>query len=306
MPFLDYQILWQWLRCGAGQETNFITNTTKIVGINGEPTALSEILKGNIRATVNIRAEEFAEKTAKLAYKAARGESLPAHYHFTPELVTRENVAEVSIIKLDAISSIPTRLVGINRKTEESRLLQYELTSSINQKMAVLRDKSELVLSITELIRINYEYDRVYLYSLSNDEQTFVLENPQGVQEDLWLRSVHAKSILREVYQKGEAIFVADVHFSSSKFFQEPRWKEMRSRVVLPVRFGDKSMGILDLQSDQPKMHLRNELIGLQMVADQIGVALHNAGAVRGSDSGKGSSRKSQPAQDALAGECEP
>ncbi|MFO7683550.1 MAG: substrate-binding domain-containing protein, partial [Chloroflexota bacterium] len=261
----------------AAEGTPFITNNTLIAGINGEPTALSEILKGTFQATVNISAEEFAGQAVKLARKAALGQPLPTHFYFSTELVTRSNVAEISIQKLDAISNIPSRLVGINRKTEENRLIQYEITASINQKMAVLRDKSELVHAIAELLRVNYQYSRVHLYSLSTDKSQFLLENPTSVPEERLHRPTQEPSILREVYENETATFLADVYFSSNKFAREPRWKQMRSRVVLPVRFGESVLGVLDLQSDQPKMHLRNELIGLQLVADQIGVALHNA-----------------------------
>ena len=261
----------------TGRATQFIHDDTIIVGINGEPTALSEIHKGNMQATVNVSAEDFAGQAVALARKAAAGEVLPRHFYFSTKLVTQENVTDISIQKLSSISGLPARLVGINRKTEENRLIQYEITASINQKMAVLRDKSELVHAIAELLRIHYQYTRVHLYSLSEDTSQFILENPIGVAEERLQRPVNEPSILCEVYDKEEAIFVADVHFSSSKFAQEPRWGKMRSRVVLPVRFGESVMGILDLQSDQPKMHLRNELIGLQLVADQIGIALHNA-----------------------------
>ncbi len=261
----------------AGDETGFITEATLIAGINGEPVALAEMLKGKIQATVNIQAEEFAGQAVKLARQAARKEHLPSHFAFSTELVTRSNVAQVALQKLDAISNIPTRLVGINRQTEESRLIQYELTASINRKMAVLKDKRELILSITELLRVNYDYDRVYLYSLSADKREFLLENANGLVEEKRRTLIKERTTLHEVYKKEEAIFIADVRFSGKRFPQDPKWKEMRSRVALPVRFGERMLGILDLQSDSPKMHLRNELIGLQLLADQLGVALHNA-----------------------------
>ncbi|MEM8859420.1 MAG: ATP-binding protein [Chloroflexota bacterium] len=261
----------------AGEETGFIGQATHVVGINGEPTVLSTILNGRIQATVNIPADEFAEKVAELARAAIENCELPDHFTFTPQLVTRENVAEVSIQKLALISNIPAQLVGINRATEKNRLLQYELTASINQQMAVLQDKSELVQSITELIRVNYAYDRVYLYSVDSDARQFRLENPTSHTDEIQVRPFKANSIVNEVFERREAIFVADVLFSRNKFAQEPRWQQMRSRAVLPVRFGEDVLGILDLQSDRPKSHLRNELIGLQLVTDQIGVALYNA-----------------------------
>lgn len=259
----------------AGKISGLIADKTLIAGINGEPAALSEILKGGIQATVNIRAEEFAGQAVKIALNGAQGESLPRYFYFSPELVTIQNVAEISVLKLRAISSLPTRLVGINRKTEESRLIQYEISASINRKMAVLSDRKELIHSITELIRVNYQYDRVFFYLASEDQSEFSLQNPATPGKKQTRLSTDATGILGEVYQKGEGIFVADMRFSN-RFRQDSEWPGTQSRVVLPVRFGDRIFGVLDLQSDHPKMHLRNELIGLQSLADQLGVALHN------------------------------
>lgn len=259
----------------AGRASRMVTDATFIAGINGEPAALSEILKGSLQATVDIRAEEFAGQAVKIALDSIHGKALPKYFYFSPELVTSQNVADVSVRKLSAISSIPTRLVGVNRKTEESRLLQYEITSSINRRMAVLSDKKELIDSITELIRINYAYDRVFFYSSEDDR------NPSGhnsgdhtpFQSQPLAREM---SLLDEVYERGEAIFVADMRFSN-RFSENDKQSGTRSRVVLPVRFGDKVFGILDLQSNLPKTRLGNELMGLQALTDQLGIALHNA-----------------------------
>jgi signal transduction histidine kinase/ABC-type sugar transport system substrate-binding protein/AraC-like DNA-binding protein len=259
----------------AGRASRIVADATFIAGINGEPAALSEILKGSIQATVDIRAEEFAGQAVKIAVDSIHGKALPKHFYFSPELVTSQNVADVSVRKLSAISSIPTRLVGVNRKTEESRLLQYEITSSINRKMAVLSDKKELIDSITELIRINYAYDRVFFYS-SQDDKNLPDQNLGNNTLLQTQQSACETSLLDEVYERGEAIFVADMRFSN-RFSANDNQSGTRSRVVLPVRFGDKVFGILDLQSDLPKTRLGNELMGLQSLADQLGIALHNA-----------------------------
>ena len=59
----------------AARSVGWLSKATKIGGINGEPTALSGILKGTFEATVDIRAEEFARQVVSLARKAAAGES---------------------------------------------------------------------------------------------------------------------------------------------------------------------------------------------------------------------------------------
>ena len=259
----------------AGDTTGFFSEGTLLGGINWEPTALAEIVKGRMAATVNIRAEEFAGQAVELAIKATQREPLPRYFYFSPQLVTRENVAEISVHKLDAISSIPSQLVGINRKTEEGRLKQYEITTSINREMAVLTDKTELVQSITDLIRVNYGYSRVYLYLLDHDQQVFALQNPDDG-EPVTVALDDTGHMLGEMYSKAEPVFVADARFST-RFPDDPVWQAMRARAVLPVRFGDQLLGGLDLQSERPRLELRTELLSLQQLANQLGIALHNA-----------------------------
>lgn len=259
----------------AGDATNFFSNPVLLGGINGEPTALSEIQKGRFDATVNIRAEEFAGQAVELAVQASQKNELPPYFHFSPQLVTLENVAEISIQKLSLISNIPSQLVGINRETEQNRLKQYEITTSINREMAVLTDKNELVRSITNLIRDNYGYSNVYLYTIDHEHQVFRLENPTASEKGL-IPLDDSQHMLGTMYHKRETVFVADARYST-RFQDDPIWQEMRSRAVIPVFFGDQLLGGMDLQCISPRLELRTELLSLQLLANQVGIALHNA-----------------------------
>jgi AraC-like DNA-binding protein len=49
------------------------------------------------------------------------------------------------------------------------------------------------------------------------------------------------------------------------------------SRLVLPVRAGRMLQGVLDLHSRHPVQRSEEELAGLQLLADQLGIALRNA-----------------------------
>ncbi|HSV85153.1 MAG TPA: ATP-binding protein, partial [Levilinea sp.] len=49
------------------------------------------------------------------------------------------------------------------------------------------------------------------------------------------------------------------------------------SRVVLPVRLGEAITGVLDMHSRRPSRSVRQELIGLQPLADQLAIAIQNA-----------------------------
>ncbi|MGQ0603484.1 MAG: ATP-binding protein, partial [Anaerolineales bacterium] len=61
------------------------------------------------------------------------------------------------------------------------------------------------------------------------------------------------------------------------RFPPDPAWPSTRSRVIVPIRLGETILGLLDLHSHAPRQHARQDLIGLQSLADQLGIALRNA-----------------------------
>ena len=82
--------------------------------------------------------------------------------------------------------------------------------------------------------------------------------------------------MLGEVVRTKSPIFIPDAH-KSSRFPPDPDWPETRSRVALPVQLGDTLLGVFDLHSRHPAPHLRHELVGLQSLANQLGIAMRNA-----------------------------
>ena len=46
--------------------------------------------------------------------------------------------------------------------------------------------------------------------------------------------------------------------------------------MVLPIRLGSATLGLLDLHSYRPTQHTHQELVGLQLLTDQLGIAMRN------------------------------
>lgn len=63
----------------------------------------------------------------------------------------------------------------------------------------------------------------------------------------------------------------------SQRFPPDPYWPSTCARVILPIRQRSELIGLFDLHSQQPIHHSPIALIGLQALADQLGVALRNA-----------------------------
>ena len=246
-----------------------------LVGINADPLALAAIVNGKMMATVETSAEKMGEQVVEMAIRAAQRKPLPPKYYLQPRLITRENVADVAVEKLVAIAHIPTLMVGLNRQEQQNRLRQLETSGAINQRMGTLLDRRCLSQEIAEVIRANYGFDFVQVYLWSKEDQIYVLENCDFGEIPQYI-SLDQSGLLGEAIRNGEPILIPDTH-QSQRYPPDPNFPRTHSRIVLPIHLGKQINGLLDLHRKRTSQHLRQELIGLQTLADHFAIAMRNA-----------------------------
>lgn len=259
----------------AGRELGLLDSCTLIVGINGDPLALAAIMEGSMTATVQTSATDIAEQAVDLACRAAQKLPLPAHYSFKPTFVTAQNVSAVAAQKLVAIASLPSRLIGDNRQQAIQRLAQLETSLKINRQVGALLDRQRLLHEIANLIRVSYGYDVVRSFLWDEAAREVIPVGSDQVHGEQRIPLDRA-GVLAEALRHNQPIFIPDARHSH-RFQPDPAWPETRSRVIVPIRLGNEILGLLDLHSLTPRQHARQDLIGLQSLADQLGIAMRNA-----------------------------
>jgi signal transduction histidine kinase/AraC-like DNA-binding protein len=227
-------------------------------------------------ATVETSATNFGSQLIDLACRAAQGQVLPAHFNYELTLVTSDNVAEIMKQKLVAISNLPTRLIGVNRQEEQKRLARLETSLEINRRIGSTLDRQQLLHEIADLIRVHYGYDQVYLFLWSDTEQALILDQPGKIPAARISIPLARSGLLGQALTSNELIFIPDA-LRSLRFPPDPDHSATRSRVVLPIRLGGITLGLLDLHGYRQTQHTRHELVGLKMLADQLGIAIRNA-----------------------------
>src|SRR5688572_16844255 len=227
-------------------------------------------------ATVETSASNFGSQLVDLACQAAQGQSLPAHFTYDLTLVTVENVTEVMAQKLVAIANLPTRMIGVDRQEEQKRLSQLETSLEINRRIGSTLDRQQLLHEIADLIRVHFDYDQVFLYLWSETEQALIQEQSAKNPVATVSLPLPQAGILGQVIESNELIFVPDA-LRSLSYPPDPNYPTTRARVILPIRLGSSLLGLLDLHGCQPAQHTRQELIGLQLLAEQLGIAIRNA-----------------------------
>ncbi|MCX7683455.1 MAG: helix-turn-helix domain-containing protein [Anaerolineae bacterium] len=260
----------------AGREAGLIGPRTLIAGIGGTPEALAAIAEGTMTATVDIRADELGRQALELAYQAALGRPLPAHFGYSSRLVTASNVAEVATQKLVALANLSSRAMSVRRRQQQERLTQLETSLEISRRVGAILDPVQLSHEIANLIRANYGYDRVRIFHWVEEEQLLVLDQADSTPGSQTAIPLTRAGVLGQALMRNEAIFIPDAQ-RSPRFPPDPEWPDTRTRVVLPIRLGGKVIGLLDLHSNQSALRTRQELVGLQSLADQLGIAISNA-----------------------------
>lgn len=252
-------------------------HTTHVVGINGDPLAIAAIEAGTMLATVESSPLDLGCRLAEFSKRAALGESLPDHFPYRLELITAENVSQVAARKLVQLADLPTRLVDVNRRQEEERLRQLRASIEMNRRLGEFLEWGDLLRTLAEIIRSRYGYDHVQLYRWSDDGQCLVLAAADEHAPSLPGRIPVAQAgVLAETLLRNRALYIPDTR-TSRRYLPEPEGSETRARVVLPIRLGSKTLGVLDLHSHERSVRTQAELDALQTLADQLGGAMQNA-----------------------------
>ncbi len=260
----------------AGRKLGVVDDATVVVGINGDPLAIAAINAGTMAATVETSPADLGFNLAEYALRAVSGEVLPGHFPYSFELVTAANVAEVAVRKLVFIADLPSRLVDVNRRLEQQRLVQMETSLELNQRVGLILDQDELLATTAEIIGTRYAYDRVHFYLWSHSERTFTRMERAGGDDDGANVPLAMAGPLGHALLYNQGIYIPDTA-NSRRYAPDPRWPDVRSRVVLPVRVGGRILGVLDLHSANRVVRNQAELDALQTLADELGSAMRNA-----------------------------
>lgn len=237
-----------------------------ITGVNGDALALADISRGRMHMTVETVVDSFAAQMIDLALMGIATGQLPTTYDPPRRIIDHTNVHQVAMDKLISLAELPSQLVGFNRQREQQRMRQLETSLAITQRVGGILDHQHLMQEISELVKTIYGYHRVVIWRFNSNGELVGLNN-QPVQ----FRSSPLMAALRDQ----SPVFIPDA-LHSQRFAQDDEYPTMRTRLVLPIRVNTQIVGLVDLQSDDAVPHSRDEIDGLQLVADQIGIALQN------------------------------
>jgi len=194
--------------------------------------------------------------------------------------VRRFTDAEVKLLSLIANQTAIALENARHYDAAQRRVQQFRLINEVGRRITSILSVDELMNQVARLVQETFGYYNVNI-GLKEDDDLVIRasaggyqtgESPVGYRERLGC----GIGIACWTVENGRPRLVNDVS-------QEPRYRYLealchtRAELAVPIKIGDKTLGVLDVESDRTNAFDPQDIPLLESLAAQVAVALENA-----------------------------
>jgi len=165
-------------------------------------------------------------------------------------------------------------------KNLEERSAYLESSARVSQAVASITDTDELTAQIVKLIKERFNLYYVGLFLADEKNEWAILQAGTGEAGKTMLKNKHrlkiGEGMIGWSIANAEARIALDVG-DDAVHFKNPDLPETRSEGALPLRSRGRVLGALTIQSAEGRAFNQDIINTLQIMADQVAVALDNA-----------------------------
>lgn len=158
--------------------------------------------------------------------------------------------------------------------------LQFATASEIARDISSSLDLDELLKKAVELIRSRFDFYHAAIFLNDLPGEAVVIREATGEAGAQMKRSgyklgIGSKSAVGLVAGKGQPLIVNDTTRDVT-YYSNPLLPETRGEAAIPLKLGDRIVGVLDVHSKQSYAFAEDNLRTLQILADQLAIAVVN------------------------------
>ncbi len=174
-------------------------------------------------------------------------------------------------------------LIAWHRITVERwRIGQLELVRTVSEQIANEHDLDDLSQRVTRLIQSTFKFYYVAIFTLEKEQASLDFRSSvggvtrrRGRPRSLAFSAELGQGLVGSAAQTGQEILSNDVR-SEPRFRHLESLSETRSELAIPLKFEERVVGVLDIQSDQLNAFHPYDLLVLRALADNIAVAVES------------------------------
>ncbi|GJQ37385.1 MAG: hypothetical protein JETCAE01_33950 [Anaerolineaceae bacterium] len=162
----------------------------------------------------------------------------------------------------------------------DKRTAQLQAVAEVGKSIASYRNLSELLQRAAQLISDKFGFYHIGIFLLDDRKEFAILvaSNSEGGKRMLEKRhalKVGETGIVGYVAENLRARIALDVG-TDAVFFNNPDLPNTRSEMALPLVASGQILGVLDVQSTESRAFVDDDIATLQILADQLAVAIQN------------------------------
>jgi len=163
----------------------------------------------------------------------------------------------------------------------QKRAYQLETSAEISRETSSTLEREDLLKHTIQLIQDRFNFYHASIFLMDPAEEFAVVAESTGeagrkMKEDGHKLQVGSKSIIGYVTANKQPLVVNDVTQDPTHRFN-PLLPDTRAELGIPILLGDRVIGALDVQSTTPYAFTPDDVEVLQILANQLAVAITNA-----------------------------
>ncbi len=196
-----------------------------------------------------------------------------------------ESLSEEEAQELLALQAqVAVRVDGLLHHQQAQALAeQLRTVAEIARDIGAALSVQELLDKAVDLIKERFGFYHVSVFLLDPEGLYAVVQASTGPVGEVMKRSGHrlavgSASVVGQAAHQGQPVVVNDTE-RSSIHRPNPLLPETRAEVAIPLRIGDRVIGVLDVQATQKYAFTDTVVQVLQLMADQLAIAVESARA---------------------------
>jgi len=164
-------------------------------------------------------------------------------------------------------------------REERQRTSELALVGEIGKEILAAHDLPSLLRTTAVAIRKHFKYFNVAVFLLDPDQPGMLTASVvEGAYERALRKSPEVpfgQGLVGWAAEKGEVAFTNDAT-QDPRYITDPIPGEARSEVAIPIKIGDRVVGVLDVQENARDALTNQDVEILRTFAGQLAVAIHN------------------------------
>lgn len=198
---------------------------------------------------------------------------LLALHHRQPGLYSTEDARNVALIAQQAAVAIDNaRRFQMARERSE----RLKLLNDLGRELAVALDRETIFRLAVERIARRLRYDLVSIHLYHEALDSIVLTYAESVSYDVkpvvGQQVAVGVGIVGHTFETGLTYYSGDVRLDPY-YVNAYRW-DIQSEIAAPLRIEERTIGVLNVESERPNAFSTDDVAMLETLATQIGVAL--------------------------------